>query len=84
MEEGHFSYVYILRSTSDPSRHYIGFTRELERRLKDHNSGKVPHSAKHRPWKIKTAIAFSEEQRAREFEKYLKTASGRAFARKRL
>jgi putative endonuclease len=44
----------------------------------------VPHTAKFRPWRIKTAIAFIEQERAIEFERYLKTASGRAFAKKRL
>ena len=39
---------------------------------------------KFRPWRIKTAIAFTERQRAIELERYLKTASGRAFAKKRL
>ncbi|HRI15615.1 MAG TPA: hypothetical protein PLX89_21680 [Verrucomicrobiota bacterium] len=33
-------------------------------------------------WRIKTAIAFSDAKRAGAFEKYLKTASGRAFLTK--
>jgi hypothetical protein len=36
------------------------------------------------PWKIKTAIAFKDNDKAIEFEKYLKSQSGRAFAKKRL
>jgi hypothetical protein len=36
------------------------------------------------PWRIKTALAFRDRKRADAFEKYLKTASGRAFAKKRL
>jgi hypothetical protein len=43
-----------------------------------------PHTAKHRPWRVKTAIAFTDRQRALDFEKYLKSPSGRAFAKKRL
>jgi hypothetical protein len=36
------------------------------------------------PWGLVTYIAFSDEQKAMEFERYLKSASGRAFANKRL
>jgi predicted GIY-YIG superfamily endonuclease len=79
-----FFYVYILQSESIPDHFYSGFTRDLRSRLKKHNSGDVPHTAKSRPWRIKTAVAFTDQQRAVEFERYLKTASGRAFAKKRL
>ena len=79
-----FFYVYILHSQLNDAHFYVGRTEDLRARLKKHNSGEVPHTAKFRPWKIKTAIAFIEQQRAVEFEKYLKTASGRAFAKKRL
>ena len=40
-----FFYVYILHSTVDPERFYIGCTRDLRARLKTHNSGTVPHTA---------------------------------------
>jgi putative endonuclease len=79
-----FSYVYILQNESNPKRFYIGLTDNLGARLKKHNAGEVPHTAKFRPWRIKTAVAFNEENRAVEFERYLKTASGRAFAKNRL
>jgi putative endonuclease len=75
-----FDYVYILTSQVDPSRHYTGLTDELEGRLRAHNSGKVPHTSKHRPWRIETAIAFRSRKKALAFEKYLKTHSGRGFA----
>jgi predicted GIY-YIG superfamily endonuclease len=84
MEKPAFYYVYILKSTVDTDRFYIGFTENLENRLKDHNSGKNPHTVKHRPWRVKTAIAFSDRNKALEFERYLKSPSGRAFAKKRL
>jgi hypothetical protein len=44
----------------------------------------VAHTSKHAPWVIKTYLAFSDEKQAFAFEKYLKSASGRAFAKKRL
>ena len=79
-----FFYVYILHSQLNDAHFYVGRTEDLRARLKKHNSGEVPHTAKFRPWKIKTAIAFSEEKSAVEFERYLKSGSGRAFAKKRL
>lgn len=84
MEKTAFFYVYILESIENPDRHYTGFTRDLDARLKKHNSGGVTRTAKFRPWRIKTATAFTEEERALDFERYLKTATGRAFAKKRL
>jgi predicted GIY-YIG superfamily endonuclease len=79
-----FFYVYILRSEVAPEAFYVGFTGDLRARLKTHNSGQVSHTAKFRPWRIKTAIAFTDRPCANEFERYLKSASGRAFAKKRL
>jgi predicted GIY-YIG superfamily endonuclease len=77
-----FFYVYVLVSEQDASVHYSGTTRDLMQRLSDHNGGKCPHTAKFRPWRIETAIAFSSVTKARAFEKYLKSASGREFARR--
>jgi putative endonuclease len=51
---------------------------------KKHNAGEGPHTSKFRPWQIKTAIAFTERERATQFEIYRKNASGRALAKKRL
>jgi putative endonuclease len=77
-----FHYVYILSSDVDATRHYTDLTDNLEPRLKAHNSGQVPHTAKYCPWKIDTAIAFRSRKKAAAFEKYLKSHSGRAFASK--
>jgi predicted GIY-YIG superfamily endonuclease len=84
MEKPAYYYVYILQSKILPDRFYTGFTENIESRLKDHNSGKDPHTSKYKPWRIKTAIAFTDRQKALDFERYLKTKSGRAFAKKRL
>jgi len=78
-----FFYVYILQSQSDAKHFYVGLTEDLRSRLKKHNAGDVPYTSTFRPWEIKTAIAFTNEQRAAHFERYLKTGSGRAFAKKR-
>jgi putative endonuclease len=78
------TYVYILRSIEKPERHYIGVTGDLRARLQKHKAGEVSHTSKYAPWALKTYIAFADEKRAFAFEKYLKSASGRAFAKKRL
>jgi putative endonuclease len=77
-------YVYILQSLADGKRFYTGMTDDLRARLSLHNSGAVPHTAKYAPWRIKTYVAFSDGHRALAFEKYLKSGSGRAFAKSRL
>lgn len=76
-------YVYILESVSF-DHFYVGVTNDLRARLAKHNSGAVPHTSKYKPWQLKTYVAFSDEKQAFNFEKYLKSASGRAFAKKRL
>ena len=76
--------VYILQSIDFPDRFYIGITDDVKGRLARHNGRQVPHTTKFAPWRLKTHIVFSDEKRALAFEKYLKSASGRAFAKKRL
>lgn len=77
-------YVYILQSVADTERFYTGITDDLRARLSKHNSGSVTHTAKYRPWRIKSYVAFADQARAFAFEKYLKSGSGRAFAKARL
>jgi predicted GIY-YIG superfamily endonuclease len=77
-------YVYILRSVSFPDQTYFGYTQDLKTRLKDHNAGKSKHTSKYTPWELISYHAFVDEKKARDFEYYLKTGSGRAFANKRL
>ena len=77
-------YVYILQSLTDSEHFYTGITDDLKARLSAHNSGAVTHTTKYRPWRIKSYIAFTDGARASAFEKYLKSRSGRAFAKARL
>jgi len=79
-----FYYVYILVSQETPSHHYTGFTEDLAARLDEHNSGKLPNTARFRSWSISSAHAFTDKRRALAFEKYLKSGSGREFARRHL
>jgi predicted GIY-YIG superfamily endonuclease len=77
-------YVYLLQCVNRPGQSYIGSTANLRQCLKDHNEGKSIHTARLRPWRLVTYIAFSGETKAREFERYLKVGSGHAFARRHL
>ena len=77
-------YVYLLRSLSDPTRRYTGVTEDLEQRIHAHNAGASTHTSKYRPWKLVTYVCFQDDRRALEFERYLKSGSGQAFANKRL
>jgi putative endonuclease len=79
-----FTYVYVLQGESKPAHFYSGCTDNLRKRLARHNAGKVAHTAKWRPWHIKTYIGFFNSKRAAEFARYLKSASGRAFLKKHL
>jgi len=76
-------YVYILES-HDTEHYSAGITDDVPARLAKHNAGEVSHTSKYRPWRLKTYVAFSNQQQAIAFEKYLKSGSGRAFAQKRL
>ena len=77
-------YVYLLKSELFAGKRYVGVTSNLKLRLADHNAGKSPHTSKYLPWKLVTYIAFSDDRKGETFERYLKSGSGHAFARKRL
>jgi putative endonuclease len=77
-------HVYILRSLTHPDQIYIGATEDLSVRLSDHNAGRSPHTSKFRPWEMVCSLSFPGKTTAYEFERYLKSHSGRAFAKKRL
>jgi len=77
-------FVYIIRSLHFPDKIYVGKTGDLQKRLANHNCGTTPHTAKYKPWEIISYFAFKKEERAVQFEVYLKSHSGRAFRDKRL
>lgn len=77
-----FVYVYIIVSDLDETIHSTGVTRHLSARLKEHNRGACAFTAKNRPWRIETSVAFRSALKARAFESYLKSGSGREFARR--
>lgn len=76
------SYVYILNSLINKDRMYVGVTENLEHRLSEHNSGECKYSSQHKPWKIMSYFYFDDRNKAIAFEKYLKSGSGRSFAKR--
>ena len=77
-----FFYVNVLVSEDNETIHYTGITQDVQARLIRRNQRLCAPTAKYRPWRIQTAIAFDSEIKARAFERYLKTGSGREFARR--
>ena len=77
-----FTYVYILNCNNGKT--YTGHTSNISERLERHQKGWVPATKWIRPVVLITYLAFSDKYKAIEFEKYLKSGSGRAFLKKRL
>lgn len=82
MGESGKRFVYVLRSERDSARHYVGLTSDVLKRLQWHNAGQNIHTARDRPWGVIVSLEFKSEQTAIRFEQYLKTGSGRAFAKR--
>ena len=68
-------YVYILQSDSDKG-YYIGISKDLNSRLKKHNSGEVRSTAKRKPFKIIYSEKFEDYFSARIREKEIKSYKG--------
>ena len=77
-------YVYLIESLANAHTRYTGYTDDLRQRMRDHNSGKNVSTAGNRPWRLISYLAFSRKGQAITFERYLKSGSGHAFAKKRL
>ncbi|HLB40230.1 MAG TPA: GIY-YIG nuclease family protein [Candidatus Babeliales bacterium] len=77
-------YVYLIRSLKYPETTYVGYTTNLKQRLETHNSGGPVHTAQYRPWELHIFLGFKTATQAKAFESYLKSQTGRAFAKKRL
>ena len=76
-------YTYVLISQKDGNR-YVGFAKDLDLRMKQHNSGKVRSTVYRRPLDlIYFEVCMSKDDAVRR-EKYFKTHWGRLFLAKRL
>lgn len=75
-------YTYVLKSVSSPNKTYVGTTKDVPLRLKEHNAGEVEHSADHKPWKLVAFTAFNDSDKAIAFKTFLKSGPGRIFITK--
>ena len=79
-----YYYVYIIRSVRFQDTIYVGCTTNVKKRIATHNAGSSTHTSKDHPWELVVSITFQGKDKAGQFERYLKSHSGRSFARKRL
>jgi predicted GIY-YIG superfamily endonuclease len=75
-------HVYLIRSVRYTGQSYVGITCDVDARLREHNAGRSPHTSKYAPWRLVVAVRFENDARAAAFERYLKSGSGRAFAKR--
>ena len=71
-------FVYVLKSLKD-GRTYKGMTKDIEKRLKQHNSGETKSTKAYRPWIVIYKEELNTIEEARGREKYLKSGVGREF-----
>jgi putative endonuclease len=77
-------FVYVIKSSEASPRYYTGLTSDMAARLVAHNQDNGQWSARNRPWHLDVVIEFADEARAARFERYLKSGSGCAFAKRHL
>ncbi|MFA7253885.1 MAG: GIY-YIG nuclease family protein [Patescibacteria group bacterium] len=75
-------YVYLLKLSNND--HYVGFSENLQTRIKDHHEGKCSTTAKFRPVELVWYCGFKDKYKALKFESYLKKGTGHAFRNKHL
>ncbi len=71
-------FVYILRSLKDGSL-YIGYTKDLERRLEEHNNGRSRFTRKKIPWEIFYYELYQLKGEAIKRERFLKGQRNTSF-----
>ena len=77
-------FMYYIYSLKCKNGYYIGCTNDLKDRIYRHQNGYVPATAKRLPIELEFYFAIRNKYKAFEFEKYLKSGSGRAFAKRHL
>jgi len=73
-------FVYVLKCAD--GKPYTGCTDNLKERIERHNKGYVPATKNRLPVELMTSVNFQDKYKSFEFEKYLKSGSGRAFMKK--
>ncbi len=76
-------YVYVLRSGKD-NKLYVGYTENLDRRMMEHQTGKVKSTHHRLPLTLIYYEAYLVEADARGREKFPKSGSGHMFINKQL
>jgi putative endonuclease len=71
-------YVYLIQSEVDSS-FYIGYTSNLELRLKQHNNGETIYSSRKKPWFLVYSEVFENKTLALKRERFLKKQKNRDF-----
>ena len=74
-------YVYVLKSL-ESGIYYVGMTKDLENRLKEHNAGKTKFTKGHIPWELVYSEAAADFAEGRSREKYLKSSGGKKWLKK--
>jgi len=72
--------VYVIKSMMF-SFTYVGFTDNLERRMKQHNAGKGRSTWPYAPFELIHTEIFGDRISARKREKYLKSTAGKNYLR---
>jgi len=75
-----FFYVYVLKSTKEVFI-YVGYTEDIDRRLEEHNSGKVVSTKHYAPFDLIHYEAYRNKKDAKRRENYLKTTKGKTTLR---
>ena len=74
-------YIYFLQLNNGDI--YVGSTNDFRRRIEFHRRGRAGSTKAHLPIALKSYVAVSREENARALERYFKSGSGKAFAKKR-
>lgn len=71
-------YIYAIKSELD-SRIYVGFTKDLHKRIDEHNQDSTKSTKGFKPWKLIYSEKVNSRTKAREREKYFKSGVGKEF-----
>jgi putative endonuclease len=76
-------YTYVLISKKDKEL-YVGFTKDLKKRIDEHTNGRVASTVHRRPLNLVYYEACLNEHDYIKREKYFKTGFGRRFIKNRI
>ena len=80
---GRYHYVYVLSSRRDGD-FYVGYTKDVQRRVEQHNRGQVRSTKRRLPMKLIYWEGCINQQDAARREKYLKSTWGKRYIKGRV